>query len=322
MLNMRTGDFSPTSGNILALFALTFWWVLNPVHSGFAYEEISNFAGGHLEGSVSIKGTLHSPRRYNLVLSADPYYCGRISDGNGWRFSPITRPGPNRSLPGAIVFLENVPRGKPAPTNSGIVQTKDCMFLPYVSTAKAGQEFHFQNWDPVEHKLEIFLTSETGGLHLFGQNLPPHPDNRKSDFLSEGTTGTHRAGSEVTYAVDRTGVVLFRCSYHEFMEGWGVVLPHPYVALAGKRGEFSITDIPPGTYNLVIWHPMGQTITAIRILPERTLNVDVDVFSTPAIVYPEDTHKPDPFGIDLVGDAHIVPSVELQEWDAPSEIVR
>lgn len=322
MLNLRTEAFSTIRGNILALFALIFSWVMYPVHSGFAYEEISNFTGGHIEGSVSIKGTIHSPGRYNLVLSADPYYCGRISDGKGWQFSPITRPGPNRSLPGAIVFLEDVSRGKPAPSTPGIVQTKDCKFLPYVSTAKAGQEFHFQNWDPVEHKLEIFLTSDTGGLHLFGQNLPPHPDNRKSDFLSEGAIGTHRAGSEVTYTVDKTGVVLFRCSYHEFMEGWSVILPHPYVTLAGKRGEFSITDIPPGTYNLVIWHPMGQTIKTIRILPERTLNVDVDVFSTLATVYPEDTHKPNPFGIDLVGDAHIVPSVQLQQWNGPSEVVR
>ena len=218
--------------------------------------------------------------------------------------------------------MEDVSRGKPAPSTPGIVQTKDCMFLPYVSTAKDGQGFHFQNWDPVEHKLEIFLTSSTGGVRLFGQTLPPHPDNRKSDFLSEGTTGTHRAGSEVIFAVDKTGIVLFRCNYHEYMEGWSVVLPHPYVTMAGKRGEFFITDIPPGTYNLVVWHPMGQSTTTIRILPERTLNVDVDVFSTSATVYPEDTLESDPFGIDLVGDAHIVPSVELQQWDVPSEVGR
>lgn len=322
MLNMRTETFPTIRGTMLALFVYAFWWIFLPLDSGFAYEEVSNFKGGHLKGTASIKGALVSPRRFNLVLYADPYYCGRISDGKGWRISPITRLGPDHTLPGAVVFLENVPWGKPAHSTPGIVQTKDCMFLPYVSTAIAGQEFHFQNWDPVEHKLEIFLTSDSGGLHLFGKNLPPHPDNRKSDFLSEGTTGTHRAGAEVTYSVDETGVVLFRCSYHEYMEAWSVLLPHPYVTMAGKRGEFSITDIPPGTYNLVIWHPMGQTTTTIRILPERTLNVDVDVFSTSATVYPEDTHKPDPFGIDLVGDAHIVPSVELQEWDAPSEVGR
>ena len=79
-----------------------------------------------------------------------------------------------------------------------------------------------------------------------------------------------------------------------------------------KRGE---------TFGFLGSNGSGKT-TTIRILPDHTLNVDMDVLSTPAIVYPEDTHKPDPFGIDLVGDARIVPSVELQEWDAPSEVVK
>ncbi len=322
MVHVTTETFPTRRGATLALFVATFWWIFLSVDSGYAYKEVPNFTGGHLQGTVSIKGTLVPPRRFNLVLYADPYYCGRISDGQGWRFSPITKPGPNRSLPGAIVFLEDVPQGKPVPSAPGIIQTKDCMFLPYVGTAKSGQRFHFQNWDPIEHKLEIFLTSSTGGVKLFGQVLPPHPDNRKSDFLSEGTTGIHQAGSEVIFAVDRTGTLLFRCRYHEYMEGWSVLVPHPYVTTAGKHGEFSLTDIPPGTYNLVIWHPMGQSTNTIHILPDHTLDVDVDVLSTPATIYPEDTLKPDPFGIDLVGDTHIVPSVDLQQWDVPTKDVR
>lgn len=322
MLNLPK-ETSPTRRGISnRFFALTLWCILLPVHSGFGYEEFSNFTGGHLEGTISITGTLVSPRRFNLVLYSDPYYCGRISDGKGWRFSPITRPGPNRSLPGAIVYLVDVQRGKPILSTPRVVQTKDCVFLPYLSSAKTGEGFHFQNWDPVEHKLEIFLTSSTGGLRLFGQSLTPHPDNRKSDFLSEGTTGIHRGGPEVAYAVDKTGIVLFRCSYHEYMEGWSVVLSHPYVTMAGEQGEFSITDIPPGTYNLVVWHPMGQTRTSIHILPKHTLNLDVDILSTSATVYPETTPEPDPYGIDLVGDAHIAPTVERQQWDAPSKSVR
>jgi plastocyanin len=322
MLNLRK-ETSPTTRRISYIFfPLTLWWILFPVNSGFSYEEFSNFTGGHLEGTISIKGSLVSPRRFNLVLYADPYYCGRISDGKGWRFSPITRPGPNRSLAGAIVYLEEVQRGKPIPSTPRVVQTKNCVFHPYISSTKAGEPLRFQNWDPVEHKLEIFLTSSTGGRRLFGQSLPPHPDNRKSDFLSEGTTGQHRPGPEVDYTVDEPGIILFRCSYHEYMEGWSLVLSHPYATMAGERGEFSITDIPPGTYNLVVWHPMGQTRTSIHILPKHTLNLDVDILSTSATFYPETTPEPDPYGIDLVGDAHIAPTVELQQWDAPSKSVR
>jgi plastocyanin len=319
MWNLRKEICPITSGIPRLLFALIVWWTLNPGPSGFAYEEISNFTGGHLRGTISIKGTLVSPKRFNLVLYADPYYCGRISDGKGWRFSPITRPGVNRSLPGAIIYLEDVQRGKPAPSTPRVVQTKNCVFLPYVSTAKSGEDLHFQNWDPVQHKLEIFLTSRTGGLRLFGQELPPHPDNSKSDFLSEGATGTHRAGPEVAYTVDKTGIVVFRCSYHEYMEGWSIVLPHPYVTMAGEKGEFSITNIPPGTYNLAAWHPMGHTTTTIRILPEQTLSLAVDIPSMSATIDPEAHPGANPYGIDLVGDAHITPTVELQTWDVPSE---
>ena len=322
MLNLQKETSSATSAIPHVLFALTVWWILLPVQSGFAYEEFSNFTGGHLRGTISIKGTLSSPERFNLVLYADPYYCGRISDGNGWRFSPITRLGADRSLPGAIVFLEDIERGKPVPSTPRVVQTRDCVFHPYISSGKTGETFRFQNWDPVEHKLEIFLTSRTGGLRLFGQDLPPHPDNRKSDFLSEGATGTHRAGPEVAYTVDKPGIIVFRCSYHEYMEGWSVVLAHPYGTMAGERGEFSITDIPPGTYNLAVWHPMGHTTTTIRILPEHTLNMDVDIPSTPATTYPEAHSEPNPYGIDLMGDAHIAPTVELQTWDVPSEAGR
>lgn len=322
MLNLPKETNSTIRGIAHAFFALILCWSLPPVDSGFGYQEFLNFTGGNLKGTISITGTPVSPRRFNLVLYADPYYCGRISDGKGWRFSPITRPGPNRSLPGAIVYLEDVKRGKPIPSTPRVIQTKDCVFLPYISFMKAGGTFRFQNWDPVEHKLEIFLTSSTGGLRLFGQSLPPHPDNRKSDFLSEGTAGQHRPGPEVDYTVDEPGIVLFRCSYHEYMEGWSVVLSHPYVSMAGERGEYSITDIPPGEYNLVAWHPMGHTRTTIHIFPEQTLNLNVDIPFTAAAYDSEAQTKPDPFGIELVGDAHIAPTVELQQWDTPSEAAR
>lgn len=322
MLNLRKETSSTTRGILRLFFAIILCWMLPPVNSGFGYEEFSNFMGGHLEGTISIKGKLVSPRRFNLVLYADPYYCGRISDGKGWRFSPITRPGTNRSLPGAIVYLEDVQRGKPISSTPRVIQTKDCVLLPYISSTKSGEAFRFQNWDPVEHKLEIFLTSSTGGLRLFWQSLPSHPENRKSDFLSEGTTGQHRPGPEVGFTVNEPGILLFRCSYHDYMEGWSVVLSHPYVTMAGEQGEFSITDIPPGDYNLVVWHPMGHSRTTIHIYPEQTLSLSVDIPFTSAAYDPEDNPKPDPFGIELIGDAHITPTVELQKWDTPSEAVR
>ena len=50
-----------------------------------AYEvmEISN--GGTIQGIVTLSGEIPDPKAYNLVTFPDPEYCGRISNGNGWR---------------------------------------------------------------------------------------------------------------------------------------------------------------------------------------------------------------------------------------------
>ncbi len=280
---------------------------------GWTYEALPDFTGTHLTGTVNISGTIPPPKRFNLVLFSDPYYCGRISDGRGWRITPRPALGEHNELPGAVVFIEHVKKGKFGTASDTIIQTKDCVFRPYTSAAQVGEIFHFQNWDPIQHKLEVFLTSQKGGLSLLGQNLQPHPKNRKSDFLSAGRSGLHRAGSEIQYQMDQRGIMVFRCTLHDYMEGWSLVLPHPYFAITGNNGFFSIEDIPPGKYNLIVWHPLGQQETMIEIGAENTSPVNILITPDSPTIYMEEEFANNPFGIDLVGDSSIVPTVELQK---------
>ena len=291
---------------------------LNLLMPGIAwtYEGLPDFTGKQLTGTVKVKGTIPSPKRFNLVLFSDPYYCGRISDGKGWRISPMPAVGEGAELSGAVVFLEDVKMGKLGITADTVIQTKNCVFLPYVSVTQVGQTFHFQNWDPIQHKLEVFLTSQKGGLSLLGQNLQPHPKNRKSDFLSAGQSGLHRAGSEIQYQTDRRGIMVFRCALHDYMEGWSLVLPHPYFAITGKNGEFSLEDVPPGEYNLIVWHPLGQQKTIIEVGAGKTSSINILLAPNSPTLYAEEEPTNNPFGIDLVGDSSIVPTVELQKIDS------
>ena len=285
----------------------------------WTYEGLPNFTGKQLTGTVKLKGTIPSPKRFNLVLFSDPYYCGRISDGKGWRISPMPALGEHAELPGAVVFLEKVKKGKLGTTADTIIQTINCVFLPYVSVTQVGQTFHFQNWDPIQHKLEVFLTSQEGAQSLLGENLQPHPENRKSDFLSADQTGIHRAGPEITYHINRWGILVFRCRLHDYMEGWSLVLPHPYFAITGKNGEFSLKDIPPGEYNLIVWHPLGQQETIIEVGARKTSSINILITPNFPTIYAEDEPANNPFGIDLVGDSSIVPTVELQKWESGRE---
>ena len=68
-------------GLLLSLgFSLVVW-----VSGVSAYQEAPVTDGGRIAGKVTIKGGKPVPRGFNLVTFPDPLYCGRISNGTGWR---------------------------------------------------------------------------------------------------------------------------------------------------------------------------------------------------------------------------------------------
>ena len=53
----------------------------------------------------------------------------------------------------------------------------------------------------------------------------------------------------------RRGVAMkVECDAHDFMHAWVFVAKNPYYALVSENGEFTIADIPPGTYVVKSWH--------------------------------------------------------------------
>ena len=51
----------------------------------WAYEEMTVADGGTVRGTVRLEGQVPKPKGYNLTTLPDQVYCGRISDGQGWR---------------------------------------------------------------------------------------------------------------------------------------------------------------------------------------------------------------------------------------------
>jgi hypothetical protein len=41
---------------------------------------------------------------------------------------------------------------------------------------------------------------------------------------------------------------------HVWMTAWVWVTPSPYAAITNENGEFTVANIPAGTYTLVMWH--------------------------------------------------------------------
>jgi hypothetical protein len=250
-----------------------------------AYEEVTVTDGGTLTGTVTLVGQVPKPKGYNLTTLPDPVYCGRISDGQGWRILQPFQVGPAGEFREAVVYLEGVTKGKPFEEKSvPQIEAKDCLFVPFTTVVRDDQSVTVVNMDPVMHDIQAYETSELGARVLLNVPLPMNPQHPRNfkDRSEAALYHKHMAGAPSKQLVNLSKgrrVFVMQCGFHAYMESWGVAVTNPYFAKTDGQGRFTITDVPPGTYKLVVWHPyirtrIEQTVT---IGPKGAVKANVAV---------------------------------------------
>ncbi|SLM47282.1 conserved exported protein of unknown function [Nitrospira japonica] len=259
-----------------------------PVH---AYEEITVADGGTLTGAVTLEGNVPKPKGYNLTTLPDPFYCGRISDGQGWRILQPFQVGPIGEFREVVVYLEGVDKGKPF-DDRGLpqIEAKDCLFDPFTTVVRDDQTVTVVNMDPVMHDIQAYETSHLGPRVLFNVPLPmnpQHPHNYK-DRSDAALYHRHMAGAPMKQLVNLSKgrrIFVMQCGFHAYMESWGLAATNPYFAKTDEQGRFTMTDVPPGTYKLVVWHPY------IRSSVEQTVTIDSKATTEIRIAVPAPTGR-------------------------------
>jgi hypothetical protein len=233
-----------------------------------AYEAATVDHPGTVSGTVTLTGPPPMPKGYNLTILPDPIYCGRISDGKGWRLLQPFETGPGGSLRGVVVFLEHLDRGKPFEQSTPNIEAKDCRFLPFVNLVRDQHDITVVNMDPAMHDIQAYETSHLGPRVLFNVPLPiskryPHEAGLSAHFHK------HFEGQPVTLHINMTKgrrVFTMQCGFHAYMESWALVQAHPYYTVTDEQGRFDLSGVPAGTYQVKIWHPylredIGQEVT-------------------------------------------------------------
>ncbi|KPK18640.1 MAG: hypothetical protein AMK69_24730 [Nitrospira bacterium SG8_3] len=257
--------------NIIGVLASIF--LLMGVTLTHAYEagEVPNV--GTIHGQVIFSGTPQAPVQF--AVEKNPEICGqersllKVETHNGF-------------LVGAVVVLENVRKGKPFPTQAfrgnlpgegefryeggnslGLrVKTKGCNFGPFTGVIAADEAVRFQNQDTIKHVLHSFVSKDTKGRILrtvHNQDLSPRDEIDRvfpSDKMKDGV------------------VVRIICNRHDFMQNWLYVVDNPYFAISDQEGRFRIDEIPPGTYTLLVRHPvLGEQRQEVTIEARGDLQV-------------------------------------------------
>ena len=294
---------------------LVFGWLLMTGTTAWAYEEIQVTDGGAVTGKVTITAGKPIPKGFNLVTFPDPVYCGRISTGTGWRILKEFEVAEDGGLKDTVVWLSDVHKGKPFAFEVPTIEARDCRFLPFVTIVRDRSQVVVVNMDPVMHDIQAYETSHLGPRVLFNTPLPMNPHHKRNVGAE---THEHLAGQPVTEQINMTKgrkFFVMQCGFHAYMESWGLAVANPYYQLTGGDGLFSLTDVPPGDYTLMAWHPGVGTVLEKKItVPAKGAAQAEFVFESPkgrrsAHEIAENPH----FGLEALGrPLDIRPTLELQ----------
>ncbi len=255
-------------------------WLCQIVPPASSYDIIEVQHGGMLDGRVILSGPLPEPKGFNLITFPDPAYCGRISNGKGWRLLHDFTVGSEGGLKNAIVILEGVEAGKPFDLSVPLIEARDCMFQPWVTIVRNGHAVEVVNMDPVMHDIQGYETSpEAGARVLFNTPLILNHLHQRGNIHA---IHNHAPGKSLVgpiYLNKGRRTFYMQCGFHAYMESWAMAVNNPYYAVTDDHGAFKIENVPPGTYQMVVWHPQsGPGVTrTITVAPDGTTTEQVSL---------------------------------------------
>ncbi|MEZ4299039.1 MAG: carboxypeptidase regulatory-like domain-containing protein [Polyangiaceae bacterium] len=143
-----------------------------------------------------------------------------------------------------------------APEKHAEIDQADCMYMPRIQGVVAGQSIDIKNGDQTLHNVHAYKGTES----LFNQAQP-----KGAAAISKDSP-------------DEASVMKFSCDVHPWMRGFVVVTDHPFFAVSGEDGSFSIPKVPAGKYTVEAWHTQYGMLKkeAVEVKDSGEVTVDFE----------------------------------------------
>jgi hypothetical protein len=192
-----------------------------------AYQPDAATSGGTVTGTITAPATL---------TAGAPAPAGRDSATCGPAIPDESVVRQGSGLGGAVVWLDDIRRGKPLPMDRRIeLESDKCRLTPRVQAGVVGSAVNVIAHDDFRQHLRFLAGGEREprAWVLLGQYEQVIP-------------------SERPFAVP--GLVVVRDRDHTWPTAYLAVFDHPYFAVTAPNGTFTIDRVPPGRYRLKVWH--------------------------------------------------------------------
>jgi plastocyanin len=203
---------------------------------------------GTIKGRVLLSGK--SPGNAVIRMGVDPK-CGEMNRGKRVIQEVITVK--DGGLSNAFVKLQGTFPATPVPSKPVILDQRSCIYQPRVIGVRMGQTVEIHNSDPLLHNLHSF--SAHNNSFNVGQPVA-------------GLVYKYQPKSEET-------MLRLKCDVHRWMTAYIGVVSHPYFAVSGEAGTFTIDKVPVGTQTIQVWHERyGILMKKVQVKPGAVTTVD------------------------------------------------
>ncbi len=156
----------------------------------------------------------------------------------------------------AVVYLEGagIKKEYPPPQEASLLDQKNLVFHPRVLPILKGTTVNFLNSDDVQHNVFAPGKVEKFNLGTWGKN------GKKERTFNE------------------PGEIVILCNVHSEMVAYVIILENPFFFKTDEEGHFKIENIPPGDYQLKIWHEkMKLAPQKITVVGGETTEINLEL---------------------------------------------
>jgi hypothetical protein len=205
---------------------------------------------GTITGKIAFTGD--KPAMRNISMDATPA-CARQHATPPKSEEVIVNA--NGTLKNVFVWLKaGVREGEfPPPAEPVVLDQHQCIYQPHVIGVVVNQEIEIRNSDPTNHNVHPLPTIN----REWNESQAPKSDPKRKSFPRE----------EVMIPV--------KCNVHPWMRSYVGVVRHPYFAISGDDGTFTIKGVPPGEYTVEAWHEKyGTQEMKVTVGPKESKTAD------------------------------------------------